>query len=126
MILSIRWIAIFHFFINLCRGGDFQQQFPSTTMNSSDILTGLKEYIAPGSTVFIATNEKSRSFFTSIGDVYDVIFLEDFSELLTSISKSNICHISRLPRPVVRHMLIVDQCQRHKLFSTYRADSSKP
>ena len=56
-------------------------------MNASDVLIGLNEYIAPGSTVFIASNERNRSYFTSIENAYDVIFLEDFSELLTSISK---------------------------------------
>jgi hypothetical protein len=57
-------------------------------MNASDVLTGMKEYIAPGSTVFISTNERDRSFFTYFGEVYDVVFLDDFRELLTSISKS--------------------------------------
>lgn len=86
--ISIHFYSYDYLFVNNCRlGGDFQHQFPSTIMNASDVLTGLNEYIAPGSTVFIATNERNRSYFTSIENDYDVIFLDDFSELLTSISK---------------------------------------
>ena len=68
-------------------GGDFHQQFP-TDMDASEILTGLKEYIAPGSTLFIATDERDLSFFTSIQEVYDVAFLGDFGSMLADISKS--------------------------------------
>ena len=68
-------------------GGDFHQQFP-TDMDASEILTGLKEYIAPGSTLFIATDERDLSFFTSIQEVYDVAFLGDFGSMLADVSKS--------------------------------------
>ncbi len=104
-------------------GADFQQQFPSTTMNASDVLTGLKEYISPGSTVFIATNERNHSSFSSIAQFYDVIFLEDFSELLTSISKS-ISVIQVPPHPLSHPNC--HQFQRFQLFSTNRADSGEP
>ncbi len=95
--ISITFRRLMFTFRGLSPGGDFQQQFPSTKMNASDVLTGLKEYVAPGSTVFIATNERNHSYFSSIAQFYDVIFLEDFSELLTSISKSNICCLSPVP-----------------------------
>ena len=75
------------FFGTFFLGGDFHQQFP-TDMDASEILTGLKEYIMPGSTLFIATDERDLSFFTSIQEVYDVAFLGDFGSMLVDISKS--------------------------------------
>ena len=57
-------------------------------MDASEILTGLKEYIAPGSTLFIATDERDLSFFSSIQEVFDVAFLGDFGSMLVDISKS--------------------------------------
>ena len=56
-------------------------------MDASEILTGLKEYIAPGSTLFIATDERDLSFFSSIQEVYYVAFLGDFGSMLADISK---------------------------------------
>jgi hypothetical protein len=74
-------------------GGDFQQQFPSTEMNASEILTGLKEFITPGASVFIATNERDLSFFASIQEVYDVSFIGDFGHIVSGVSK---CFILRI------------------------------
>ena len=68
------------------RRGDFQQQFPMTEMNATEILTQLREHIAPGSTLFISTNERNTSFFTPIREVYDVCFIGDFASLLADIN----------------------------------------
>mmetsp|Transcript_38251 Transcript_38251/g.82390 ORF Transcript_38251/g.82390 Transcript_38251/m.82390 type:complete len:921 (-) Transcript_38251:426-3188(-) len=68
------------------RRGDFQQQFPTTEMDAGEILAGLKEYIAPGSTIFICTNERDISFFAPIQEVYDVSFLGDFGQMLSDIN----------------------------------------
>ncbi len=56
-------------------------------MNASEILTGLKDIIAPGSSVFIATNERNLSFFASIQEAYDVSYLGDFGAILSGVSK---------------------------------------
>ena len=74
-------------------GGDFQQQYPSTEMNASEILTGLKEFITPGASVFIATNERDLSFFASIQEVYDVSFIGDFGHIVSGVSKYFILRI---------------------------------
>ena len=79
--------SAFFSYVPFSLGGDFHQQFP-TDMDASEILTGLKEYIAPGSTLFIATDERDLSFFSSIQEVYDVAFLGDFGSMLADISKS--------------------------------------
>ena len=73
--------------ISCYKGGDFQQQFPMTDMDAKDILAGLQESIAPGSTIFIATNERDISFFGPIQEVYDVAFLGDFGTMLVDISE---------------------------------------
>lgn len=57
-----------------------------TEMNANEILAGLQENIAPGSTLFIATNERDVSFFGPIQEVYDVSFLGDFSTMLSDIN----------------------------------------
>ena len=69
------------------RRGDFQKQFTMTKMDASEILAGLKDTITPGKTLFIATDERDLTFFSSIKEVYDVAFLGDFGTLLNDISK---------------------------------------
>jgi hypothetical protein len=74
-----------HFYLTCsAAGGDFQQQ---SEMNASEILTGLKDIIAPGSSLFIATNERDLSVFASIQEAYDVSYLGDFGALLAGVSK---------------------------------------
>lgn len=68
------------------RRGDFQKQFTMTKMDASEILAGLKDTITPGHTLFIATDERDLTFFSSIKEVYDVAFLGDFGTLLNDIN----------------------------------------
>ena len=58
-----------------------------TEMDAGEILAGLQEHIAPGSTIFICTNERDISFFRPIQRVYDVCFLGDFGKMLSDISE---------------------------------------
>ena len=66
--------------------GEFQQQYPTTDINAIAILTEMKEVIVPGSTVFITTNENDLSFFAPIQEVYYVIFLSDFGDVVSGIN----------------------------------------
>ena len=66
--------------------GDFQEQYPTTDINAIAILTEMKEVIVPGATVFITTNENDLSFFTPIQEVYNVIFLSDFGDIVSGIN----------------------------------------
>jgi hypothetical protein len=56
-------------------------------MNASEILTGMKEFIAPGASVFIATDERDLSFFDSIQEVYDVSSIRDFGQIVSGVSE---------------------------------------
>ena len=56
-------------------------------IDASDILASLQENkVAPGSTIFIATNERDTSFFKPIQEVYHVSFLGDFGTMLSNIN----------------------------------------
>ena len=63
-----------------------------TRMDASDILEELKDVVAPGNTLFITTDERDLTFFSSIQEVYDVVFLGAFGSMLSDISKS--CSVS--------------------------------
>lgn len=66
--------------------GEFQQQYPTTDINAIAVLTEMKEVIVPGSTVFITTNENDLSFFAPIQEVYNIIFLSDFGDIVSGIN----------------------------------------
>ena len=68
------------------RRGDFQQQFPMTEMTANIILAGLQDSIAPGSTVYIATDERDPAFFDPLREVYDLKFFGDFGDMLSGIN----------------------------------------
>jgi hypothetical protein len=46
------------------------------------ILTMSQPEIKPGSTVYVATDEKDRRFFDPLGTQYKLFFLDDFKHLL--------------------------------------------
>jgi hypothetical protein len=96
-------------------GGDFRQQYPSTEMNASEILTGLKEFITPGVSVFIATNERDLSFFASIQEVYDVSFIGDFGHIVSGVSKYFMFRIIplNLQNSIVFYQLFLVPCSCH-------------
>jgi GDP-fucose protein O-fucosyltransferase len=60
------------------RRGDFQ--YKSTRVDANQILKMAQKKIAEGSTVFIATDERDKSFFQPLRDHYDVVFLDDFHD----------------------------------------------
>ena len=59
-----------------------------TRMDASDILAELKDIVTPGNTLFITTDERDLTFFSSIQEVFDIVFLGDFGSMLADISKS--------------------------------------
>lgn len=68
------------------RRGDFQSQFPITEMSAGTILTGIQDIIAPGSTLYISTDERDQTFFQPLSEVYDLKFIGDFGDLLSGIN----------------------------------------
>ena len=63
-----------------------------TKMDANEILTELKELVTPGNTLFITTDERDLTFFSSIQEVYDIVFLGNFGSMLADISKS--CNVA--------------------------------
>ena len=63
-------------------------------MDASDILEELKDVVAPGNTLFITTDERDLTFFSSFQEVYDVVFLGGFGNMLSDISES--CNVAFL------------------------------
>ncbi len=68
------------------RRKDFQSQFPVTMMTAGDILSEIQTLIDANSTLFIATDEKDKSFFEPLAKVYDVCYLGDFARTLGDIN----------------------------------------
>lgn len=62
------------------RRNDFQMQFRMTKGSAEDIYRNAQEYIKPGSTIYIATDEHDLSFFQHMSDKYDIVYLHDFIE----------------------------------------------
>jgi len=60
------------------RRGDFQ--YKDTRIESSEILENIKDVIPEGSVLYIATDEKARSFFKDFSPKYRVYFLDSNPE----------------------------------------------
>lgn len=60
------------------RRGDFQ--YKATRVEASEILKMAQKKIPDGNTVFIATDERDKSFFQPLREHYDIVFLDDFHD----------------------------------------------
>jgi len=65
-------------------GGDFQ--YKGTRVSADKIYEQTKKIIPDGTTVFIATDERKKEFFDVLKEHYDVLFLDDFHDLLEGIN----------------------------------------
>ena len=115
VLLLLQYLTYFLFNMLDVTGGDFQQQYPMTEMNASEILTVLKEFVAPGASIFIATNERDLSFFASIQEVYDVSFIGDFGHIVSGVSKYFMFRIIplNLQNSIVFYQLFLVPCSCH-------------
>ena len=67
------------------RRGDFQ--YKPTRVSAEEILAISKRKLRFNETVYIATDERDKSFFTPLQQYYDVVFLDDFiSDLGPSVN----------------------------------------
>ena len=66
------------------RRGDFQ--YKKTRLDASAIYDKSKNKLKEGSTIYIATDERDRSFFQPLADHYDLLFLEDFKEYYVGLN----------------------------------------
>lgn len=60
------------------RRGDFQ--YKATRVEATELLTMAKKKIPIGSTVYMATDERSKEFFKPLKEHYDLVFLDDFHD----------------------------------------------
>lgn len=66
------------------RRGDFQ--YKETRIEADEILRRVEKHMVLGSTVYIGTDERNKTFFKPIADKYDVVYLDDFMHLLEGIN----------------------------------------
>ncbi len=76
------------------RRGDFQ--YTVTRAEAPAIYNISKKELTPNATVYIATDERDRSFFNILKDHYDVVFLDDFQEELKGVNSNYYGHIDQL------------------------------
>jgi hypothetical protein len=57
-----------------------------TEMSAGTILAGIQDVVRPGSTIFIATDERDPTFFAPLREVYDLKFIGDFGYMLKGIN----------------------------------------
>lgn len=68
------------------RRGDFQ--FKTTRIEIDEIIENTKEHLTLGSTIFVATDERNKSFFGPMKEMYDVLFLDDFMDELKGVNSN--------------------------------------
>lgn len=66
------------------RRGDFQ--YKVTRIEASEMYEISKGKLKPGETVYIATDERDKSFFNALKEHYDVVFLDDFMDALGHVN----------------------------------------
>ena len=60
------------------RRGDFQ--FTASRIDADDIFENTRDQLTPNSTIYIATDEKDKSFFDPLRKHYSIWFLDDFMD----------------------------------------------
>ena len=66
------------------RRGDFQ--FKATRIPAEEIYDNTKTELTPGTTIFIATDERDKKFFDPLREHYDLLFLDDFNTELEGVN----------------------------------------
>ena len=67
------------------RRGDFEEWYDVGGLSADDYYDQSRSKLTKGSTIFIATDEKDKSFFDIFKEHYEVYFLDDFKDLLIGI-----------------------------------------
>jgi len=68
------------------RRGDFQ--YTVTRVEAAEIYEMTSQRIPDNTTVYIATDEKDKSFFKPLKERYDVVFLDDFMDTLDGVNSN--------------------------------------
>jgi hypothetical protein len=68
------------------RRGDFQ--YKKTRLSAPELLERSKGKLHPGGVVYIATDERDKSFFDPFRLEYDIVFLDDYKHVLHGINEN--------------------------------------
>ena len=68
------------------RRGDFQ--YKTTRVEAIDIYNNTRDLLQPRSTIYIATDERNKSFFDPLREYYNLYFLDDFVHLIPNLNKN--------------------------------------
>ena len=66
------------------RRGDFQ--YKETRVDATTIYKNSKDQLTEGATVYVATDERNKTFFQPLAEHYDLVFLDDFNHLFKDLS----------------------------------------
>jgi len=68
------------------RRGDFQ--YKKTRLSAEELYKKSSNELTDGSTLFIATDERNKSFFKPLAEKYDVCFLDDFKDEIVTMNSN--------------------------------------
>lgn len=68
------------------RRGDFHQQYKQQIKSAEDLYASVEDRLSPNSTIFIATDEKNRTYFDPFKEHHDIWFLSNFTHLLDGVN----------------------------------------
>jgi hypothetical protein len=68
------------------RRGDFAFEFKATQIPATEIYENSKDELTPNTTIFIATDERDKTFFDPLREHYDLLFLDDFKDVLEGVN----------------------------------------
>ena len=78
------------------RRGDFLNFRGSARVDANEIYQRSKSVLVEGSVVYIATDERDKSFFNPLKEHYQVYYLDDFQELISGIGMSKFGQLDQL------------------------------
>ena len=70
------------------RRGDFARHFNDIVVSIEQIYQSTKYILKPNATVFIATDEKNKTYFEGLSRYYDICFLDDFADEISSLNSN--------------------------------------
>jgi len=73
------------------------------------ILRRISKWVAPGSKIYIATNEQQRDFFQSLSSVYSIFTLEQFRDELRNVTGG--LSDSNIFVPYIAELNLMDSCK---------------
>ncbi|KAL7535953.1 hypothetical protein ACHAWF_005321 [Thalassiosira exigua] len=70
------------------RRGDFKSAYKGTQLEADEIYANSREEIPENATVFVATDQKNRTFFEHLAAHYNLVFLNDFRSELKGVNSN--------------------------------------